>query len=671
VSAKTGIALSAAVALVVLARAAAYYAHTDPLALALVGVMAIALVAATFELLQRVGRADSLARELATLPRPATLAAVDGASVDLRPLLYSRITQSPAALAGAPFAGYVVGLLVMLGLLGTFLGLFETLRGAREALTSSGDVEALRASLGAPMQGLTRSFGTSAAGVSASAMLGLAAALARRTEARFAQALSAYAAVALGPLTVQGRQLDALERLARQGEALAALPRAVAALDAAASRLTSLEAAWSAAHAEATARTTSAIEEAVVRTTGPIGEVVARTRGAVEEAVARVARDLEAAVGRAGNAAETALAPLVTRAVEGSVAAAKAHVVDVGKLLEADLAARRKDEASYARARDEALARSAAAEEERGKALAALWTETTRATDAVLASTQAQTEARDLAFTRAVAEVARTATAAVEGARERLAEADARAAAHGAQLGAVVTAIEARGDAAVRTAGEQRAAIEALLAAATARAEALDEKAHQGLGAILAAVERGILAHDARAEALDERARAGLAAIVAEVERGILAHDTRAAALEQSLGSELAGHSERLVNALVARIGEREAQLDAVAGSVREAAAGITGGGAELAAVAEMFAGAVDRHREGATEWLAALGTVEGAIARATEDAAGGALGEQLDRARELFDVQLQFHRELLLQLRGGPVVAEVHHARQDEDAPA
>jgi hypothetical protein len=628
VSAKIGISLSAAVALVVLARAAAYYAHTDPLALGLVVGMAIALVAATFELLQRVGRADALAGELAALPRLATLPSVDAASADLRPLLYARIAQAPAAIGGAPLAGYVVGLLVMLGLLGTFLGLFETLRGAREALTSSGDVEALRASLGAPMQGLTRSFGTSAAGVSASAMLGLAAALARRTEARFAQALSAYAAIALAPLTVQGRQLDALERLARQGEAL---PRAVAALDAAAARLTALEAASRAAHADAAARTT-----------GAIGEAVARTTGAIGEAVARVARDLEAAVANAGTAAQTALAPLVTRAVDGSVAAAKAHVVEVGKLLAADLAARRDDEAGHARARDEAIARSAAAEEVRGKALAALWSETTRATSAALASTQAQSEARDHAFTRAVAEVARTATAAVEGASERLAEADARAAAHGVQLGAVVTAIEARGDATVRAAGEQRAAIDALLAAAAARAQAFDEKA-----------------------------REGLAAIMAEVERGIRAHDTRAIALEQSLGSELVAHSERLVSALVARIGEREAQLDAVTGAVRDAAAGIAAGGAELAGVAEMFAGAVDRHREGAAEWLAALGTVEGAIARASEEAAGGALGEQLDRARELFDVQLRFHRELLLQLRGGPVAAEVRHARQDEDAPA
>ncbi|WP_187345791.1 hypothetical protein [Sorangium cellulosum] len=126
----------------------------------------------------------------------------------------------------------------MIGLLGTFLGLFETLRGAREALTLSADVDALRESLAAPMQGLSRAFGTSAAGVSGSAMLGLGAVLVRRAEAGAAAALHAYAAGPLAALTVAGRQLAALEALARQGEAL---PAAAASLREATSRLERLE----------------------------------------------------------------------------------------------------------------------------------------------------------------------------------------------------------------------------------------------------------------------------------------------------------------------------------------------------------------------------------------------------------------------------------------------
>ena len=52
-------------------------------------------------------------------------------------------------------------------------------------------------------------------------------------------------------------------------------------------------------------------------------------------------------------------------------------------------------------------------------------------------------------------------------------------------------------------------------------------------------------------------------------------------------------------------------------------------------------------------------------------EVAGGALNEQLDRARELFDTQLHFHREMLMQLRGVHLAAETRLPRQDEDAPA
>src|SRR3546814_4133357 len=60
---------------------------------------------------------------------------------------------------------YLVGLLVLLGMLGTFLGMVATLRGTGLALESSTDLAAIRASLAAPVQGLGFAFGTSVAGV--------------------------------------------------------------------------------------------------------------------------------------------------------------------------------------------------------------------------------------------------------------------------------------------------------------------------------------------------------------------------------------------------------------------------------------------------------------------------------------------------------------------------
>ena len=82
---------------------------------------------------------------------------------------------------------YLVGLLVMLGLLGTFVGMVETLMGTVTALQSSHDLSAMRDDLAAPIMGLGFAFGTSVAGVSASACLGLIATLSRRERASVAR----------------------------------------------------------------------------------------------------------------------------------------------------------------------------------------------------------------------------------------------------------------------------------------------------------------------------------------------------------------------------------------------------------------------------------------------------------------------------------------------------
>lgn len=75
---------------------------------------------------------------------------------------------------------------ILVGLLGTFAGLFEALVGARELLGSAVDAAALRAIIGAPLSGLARAFGSSAAGIVGSIVLGAA-------EGRFQSAADAVA----------------------------------------------------------------------------------------------------------------------------------------------------------------------------------------------------------------------------------------------------------------------------------------------------------------------------------------------------------------------------------------------------------------------------------------------------------------------------------------------
>ena len=91
-----------------------------------------------------------------------------------------RIESERVALPAPVLTPYLVGLLVMLGLLGTFVGMVDTLQGAVFALEGSTELQAIREGLAAPINGLSLAFGTSVAGVAASAMLGLSSTLSRR-----------------------------------------------------------------------------------------------------------------------------------------------------------------------------------------------------------------------------------------------------------------------------------------------------------------------------------------------------------------------------------------------------------------------------------------------------------------------------------------------------------
>ena len=88
-----------------------------------------------------------------------------------------RIEGQRVALPGPALTPYLVGLLVLLGMLGTLLGMMAMLRGTGLALETATDLQAIRDSLAAPVKGLGFAFGTSIAGVATSAMLGLLSAL--------------------------------------------------------------------------------------------------------------------------------------------------------------------------------------------------------------------------------------------------------------------------------------------------------------------------------------------------------------------------------------------------------------------------------------------------------------------------------------------------------------
>lgn len=115
---------------------------------------------------------------------------------------------------------YLVGLLVMLGLLGTFIGMVDTLKGAVVALEGSSELEAIRAGLAAPIEGLGLAFGTSVAGVSASAMLGLLSTLSRRERLYASHLLDTKAAQELSHFSAKHQQKLAFQAIQSQAQAL-------------------------------------------------------------------------------------------------------------------------------------------------------------------------------------------------------------------------------------------------------------------------------------------------------------------------------------------------------------------------------------------------------------------------------------------------------------------
>ena len=207
------------------------FVGTHALALAMTVAIAAAYLLNTHELRQYRADTAALGQALAQAPAPGATSLGDwlaGVPAALRTAVRLRIESGRGALPGPALTPYLVGLLVMLGMLGTFLGMVVTVRGAVFALEGSTDLQAIRAALAEPIRGLGLSFGTSVAGVAASAMLGLMSALCRRERLAVARVLDASVATVLRPFSPAHQREQALH--AAQTQAVA-LPQLVQRLD--------------------------------------------------------------------------------------------------------------------------------------------------------------------------------------------------------------------------------------------------------------------------------------------------------------------------------------------------------------------------------------------------------------------------------------------------------
>jgi len=239
----------------------------------------------------------------------------------LRNAVRLRVEGERVALPAPVLTPYLVGLLVLLGMLGTLLGMMATLRGTGLALGSATDLQAIRGSLGAPVEGLAVAFGTSIAGVATSAMLGLLAALCRRERLQVVQQLDTRIATTLHVHSQAWQRAEAFRLLQAQAGLMPALVDRLEAMSAAieqqsgaagerlASSQDSFHTRAEAAHERLAASVQQALEASVAQSARAVGDAL---QPIMAETMASLAKQTTALQGTVGDAVRAQLDGLAT-----------------------------------------------------------------------------------------------------------------------------------------------------------------------------------------------------------------------------------------------------------------------------------------------------------------------------------------------------------------------
>jgi len=211
------------------------YVGSNPVGLAVALVIAACYVAGAVELHRYRQATAGLGLAVAdAATAPASLGEwLEKVPAGLRNAVRLRVEGERVALPAPVLTPYLVGLLVLLGMLGTLLGMMATLRGTGLALGSATDLQSIRGSLGAPVEGLAVAFGTSIAGVATSAMLGLLSALCRRERLLGVQQLDTRIATTLHVHSQAWQRAEAFRLLQAQAGLMPALVDRLEAMSAA------------------------------------------------------------------------------------------------------------------------------------------------------------------------------------------------------------------------------------------------------------------------------------------------------------------------------------------------------------------------------------------------------------------------------------------------------
>lgn len=663
---------------------AAGYAGSNPLALSVALVIGACYLAGGFELYryrQATAMLEQAVDDLSAAP-PSLDGWLDRLHSSLRNAVRLRIEGERVALPGPALTPYLVGLLVLLGMLGTLLGMMATLRGTGIALESAADLHAIRESLAAPVKGLGFAFGTSIAGVATSAMLGLLSALCRRERLQVAQQLDLKIATTLRVHSQAHQREETFKLLQRQAELMPALVDRLQAMAtalehqslAASERQIASQEAFHGRTEAAYARLAASLEQS-------LQESVAASARASGAALQPIAEATMAALARETAALHDSVSHAVQRQLEGLSAGFETSTATVAGLWQQALTEHQRANATLVQDLHGALERFADSFEQRSTGLLEGVSNRLDTTAGHIADTWKRALAQQEELNGQRASDSQQALAAAASAFEQrsaalvqqvdrshtdlqatLASQDRQRLATWAEtLGSMTSALRADWEQAGEHAASRQQAICDTLAH-TANEITAQAQAHAG--DTIAEISRLV-------QAASEAPRAA-AEVVAELRQKLsesMARDTAMleernrlmATLETLLGtvSHAATEQRSAIDALVAtsaelldRVGTRFGdRIEAEAGKLDTAAAQVTAGAAEVASLGDAFGAIVQQFGKSSDKLVARLQRVESALdkslARSDEQ-----LAYYVAQAREVIDLSVLAQRQIIEELQ-------------------
>lgn len=626
---RTLCAAAFAVGLAAICWVGAGYVGSSPLALTMTALIGAVYVIGAAELLRFHRATSALGHALNAIPEDlADLGDWLGRlPAGLQNPVRLRIEGERVGLPGPAVTPYLVGLLVLLGMLGTFLGMVVTLNGAVLALENSTDLQAIRASLAAPVKGLGVAFGTSVAGVTASALLGLISTLCRRGRAQVAQLLDSRIATVLRGFSLAHQRQETFKALRQQAHALpevadklqammAQMERQSRALD---ERLVAEQERF---HREAEG-TYAALAQSVDKS---LKESLTESARLAGETIQPVVAATMSGIARETAALQERVAGAVEAQLDGISARFGASVATVAQTWEAALAGHERSSEQLARRLQDALAAYADTFEQRSAALLATIDEKAAALQAALAATD---EARQTAL----AEALRSMAASL---REEWQQAGARTLAQQAQI--CQTLDDTARELVAATQAQASSTIEQVTGLMHTAAEAPRAAAE-----VIGELRQELSASIARDNALlAERSR------IMETLGGLLDAINHASTRQREAIDALVASSTAALEGAGARFKE---SVDAESARMAEVAAQVTGGAVEVASLGEAFGAAVALFGESNDKLMAALARIEGALdksmARSDEQ-----LAYYVAQAREVIDLSIMSQQQVVEDLQ-------------------